>query len=191
MPWSLHRYQHTGDLHFVTFSCYRRQARLDARARSLFEHALERARIAYGFWISAYVAMPEHVHLLISEPVRGVLADAIKAIKLSVARRYGGRFWQERYYDFNVWSRKKHEEKRHYIHFNPVRRGLVERPEDWPWSSFRHHADGTRGVVEVESQWTAREREQLGIVPKVKIKTTTPGKPTAGLPGAPSNARKH
>ncbi len=188
MPWSLRRYQHTGDLHFITFSCYRRQPRLDARARQLFEQALERARWKYGFRVSAYVVMPEHVHLLVSEPERGLLASAIKAMKQSVARRCGGRLWQERYYDFNVWSRTKHEEKMNYIHANPVRRGLVERPEDWPWSSFRHHAEGMRGVVEIESRWTARDRERMGIEPRVKVRGNTPGKPKAGLPGAPWNA---
>jgi hypothetical protein len=50
-----------------------------------------------------------------------------------------------------------------YMHRNPVRRGLVERPEDWPWSSFRHYAAGVESRVEIESQWTARKRERLGI----------------------------
>jgi putative transposase len=187
MPWGLHRYQRTGDLHFVTFSCYRRQQRLDPPARRLFERALERARVNYGFWIGAYVVMPEHVHMLVSEPERESLAAVIKAIKLGVARHYGGRFWQERYYDFNVWSRGKHAEKVDYIHWNPVRRGLVERPEDWAWSSYRHHLDGRRGVAEIESQWTARKRERLGILPQVKVRSTSPGKPKPGLPGAPSS----
>ena len=40
-------------------------------------------------------------------------------------------FWQARYYDFNVWSEQKRVEKLRYIHRNPVKRGLVERPEDW------------------------------------------------------------
>jgi hypothetical protein len=42
-----------------------------------------------------------------------------------------------------------------YIHRNPVARGLVAKPEDWPWSSFRHYASGVRDTVEIESQWTA------------------------------------
>ena len=42
-----------------------------------------------------------------------------------------------------------------YIHRNPVKRGLVEKPEDWPWSSSRHYATGEQGTVEIESQWTA------------------------------------
>jgi putative transposase len=69
-------------------------------------------------------------------------------------------FWQARYYDFNVFTERKHIEKLRYIHRNPVKRGLVERPEDWQWSSFRHYATGERGTVEIESIWTAALREQ-------------------------------
>ena len=63
-------------------------------------------------------------------------------------------FWLERYYDSNVWSKEKFTEKLRYIHRNPVRRGSVERQQDWAWSSFRHYATGVEGVVEIESQWT-------------------------------------
>ena len=45
-----------------------------------------------------------------------------------------------------------------YIHRNPVKRGLVEKPEDWPWSSFRHYATGAESTVEIESQWSAMRR---------------------------------
>jgi len=79
-------------------------------------------------------------------------------------------FWQRRYYDFNVWSYRKEVEKLRYLHRNPVRRGLVERPEDWEWSSFRHHATGEEGVVEIESRWTARKRERAGQVLRVKVR---------------------
>ena len=75
--------------------------------------------------------------------------------------------WQKRFYDFNVWTEHKRIEKLRYIHRNPVRRGLVSSPEQWPWSSFRHYVSGIEGVVEIESQWTARKREQLGVTPRV------------------------
>ena len=122
--------------------------------------------------------MPEHVHLLGSEPERRLLSTALQALKQSVARRSGsslncptlakparvghtGRpFWQSRYYDRNIWSKKAFDEARAYIHRNPVRRGLVASPEDWPWSSARHYLTSEKRVVEVESQWTARERER-------------------------------
>jgi putative transposase len=116
--------------------------------------------------------MPEHVHLLVSEPERGQLSIAIQALKQSVARRLALRsaepFWQARYYDFNVWSNRKRVEKLRYIHRNPVARGLVARPEDWKWSSFRHYATGVAGRVEIESEWTARRREQMGLRPRIK-----------------------
>jgi len=55
-----------------------------------------------------------------------------------------------------------------YIHRNPVKRGLVERPEDWLWSSFHHYLTGEEGVVEIESHWTATRREKQGIYPTVR-----------------------
>ena len=50
-----------------------------------------------------------------------------------------------------------------FLHRNPVARGLVEKPEDCPWSSFRHDATGAEGTVEIESEWTARRRKALGV----------------------------
>ena len=173
MPPSLRRYQQTGHLHFITFSCYRRQPKLVTwAARARFEESLEQARRCYGVGLLGYVAMPEHVHLLVSEPEKGPLSIAIQALKQSVARRLALRsaepFWQARYYDFNVWSNRKRVEKLRYIHRNPVARGLVARPEDWKWSSYRHYLTGMEGRVEIESEWTARRREQMGIRPGIK-----------------------
>lgn len=160
MPTGLKRYQQAGDLHFVTFSCYHRLAYLGAAsARELFERSLEAIRLRYEFVVTGYVVMPEHVHLLVSEPLQGTLARALQALKLSVAVQSRQRpFWQRRYYDFNVSTREKFVEKLRYIHRNPVRRGLVTKPEDWKWSSFRHYQTGICGTVEIESEWTARQR---------------------------------
>ncbi len=168
MPWALQRFQHARCLHFVTFSCHHRDPLLvNPHSRDIFEQTLERVRRWYGFFVSAYVVMPEHVHLLISEPERAQLSVALQMLKQNTGRQLrppeGGPFWQPRYYDFNVWSEAKRIEKLRYIHRNPVKRGLVKRPEDWPWSSFRHYATGVEGVVEIESQWTARKREQTGL----------------------------
>ena len=185
MPWGLRRYQQARCLHFITFSCYRRRQLLDPETRRLFERALERARVVYGFFVVGYVVMPEHVHLLVSEPEKGVLAAAIQAIKQSVARRRIANhlhFWQARYYDFNVWSERKRIEKLRYLHRNPVKRGLVARPEDWEWSSFRHYAAGVSSVVEIESQWTATKRERAGILPRLK---TTKSESAEGAQGTP------
>jgi putative transposase len=99
-------------------------------AKDLFEDALERIRYRYDFQVIGYVAMPEHIHLLVSEPRRECLAVGLQALKLSVARRSEqSRFWQARYYDFNVFTQGKRVEKLEYMHWNPVRRGTVERME--------------------------------------------------------------
>jgi REP element-mobilizing transposase RayT len=54
-------------------------------------------------------------------------------------------FWQKRYYDFNVRNQRQFADKLGYIHRNPVKRGLCERPEGWVWSSFRHCPIGIEG----------------------------------------------
>jgi putative transposase len=165
MTQGLVRYQNSGDFHFVTFSCYGRRPYLGLPdVRGLFECSLERIRKRYNFFMFGYVVMPEHVHMLVSEPGNAVLSKAIQALKLSVAvQRRERPFWQARYYDFNVHTNLMHVEKLKYMHRNPVVRGLVEKPEEWVCSSFRHYLTGEAGMVEIESWWTAARRECGGV----------------------------
>jgi putative transposase len=160
MPWGLKRYYGTGSLHFLTWSCYQRKPLLGEPARrDLFLTSLELMQVRYRFVVIGYVVMPEHVHLLISEPLIGDPSKIIQAIKLSVSRRlfitggFSGRFWQSRFYDFNLWSSQKEVEKLKYMHRNPVVRGLMSRPEDWPWSSYRSYAYREAGLVRI-NKWT-------------------------------------
>jgi len=181
MPWGLTRFHQSGQSHFVTFCCYHRRRLLDTDERCrIFESALERVRRSYRLYVYGYVVMPEHVHLLLSEPncptppQHYTLADALKSLKQGVSRRLLGNaehFWQKRYYDFNIRNYPQFVEKLRYIHRNPVKRGLCERPEDWGWSSFRHYAIGCEGRVEIESEWTARKRERAAgrICPAVEL----------------------
>ena len=187
MPWGLTRFHHSGQSHFVTFCCYHRHRLFttDASCR-VFESALERVRRSYRLYVYGYVVMPEHVHLLLSEPQRDTLAEALKSLKQGVSRRLLGslplkpktglsgapeHFWQKRYYDFNIRNYAQFVEKLRYIHRNPVKQGLCDRPEDWHWSSFRHYATGAEGRVEIESEWTARKRERAAgkLCPAVEL----------------------
>jgi putative transposase len=138
MPLGLVRHQTENHDHFITFSCYDRRPYLSApESRDIFERSLERTRRRYKFDILAYVIMPEHVHLLVTEPETEPLSKALQALKLSVSKQCRERpFWHDRYYDFNVFTNRKQTEKIKYIHRNPVTRGLVERPEHWPHSSY-------------------------------------------------------
>jgi len=61
-------------------------------------------------------------------------------------------FWQRRFYDFNVWSKKKRIEKLNYMHMNPVKRGLVTDPKLWPWSSYRFYQYGEKGLCTPDSE---------------------------------------
>src|SRR5258708_37839650 len=157
MPWCLRRYAGPGSLHFIPWSCYRRKPLLGHPARrDLLLTVLDLMRVRYRFAVIGYVVMPEHVHLLISEPLIGNPSKILQAVKLSVSRRlaiggqFSGRFWQSRFYDFNLWAKHKEGEKLKYMHRNPVVRGLVASPEDWRWSSYRSYAYGEAGDGWVE-----------------------------------------
>jgi putative transposase len=170
----LHRYYGGHDLHFITCSCYRRQPQLgSATRRDLFLKLLEEARRKYRFVVHGYVLMPEHFHLLMTEPEVGDPSVVMKVIKERFTRQLNRKHrrtaqatlweptsdpvWQKRFYDFNVWSERKHIEKLRYMHRNPVKRGLVDQPDQWKWSSFRAYAYGERGAVRVNFQEWALE----------------------------------
>jgi putative transposase len=215
VPWGLYRFHQSRRPHFITFTCYRRQSFLNTpTVRNAFASILERTRLRFDFFIYGFVVMPNHVHLLISEPKQGTIATVIQSLKIATARyekthicqkmadmghssqtkadmghsvtadmgrsdkthisqqmgdmghkTESSRFWQRRYYDRNVRDNKEFFEALKYIHRNPVRRGLVDKPEDWPWSSYRHYAFYENGVVTVESQWAAYKRNHPAADP--------------------------
>ncbi|HEY3703507.1 MAG TPA: transposase, partial [Terracidiphilus sp.] len=160
MPSGLKRFQKAEALHFITFSCFQRLPFLEeSEPKDLFELVLEQTRARHQARVFAYVLMPEHIHLLINEPPLILLAQFLKALKQITSRKLRGdrpQFWQERYFDANIYSESGRSQVIRYIHRNPVKRGLVAFPQQYRWSSFNHYATGIRGVVEIESEWTAR-----------------------------------
>ena len=156
-------------LHFITCSCYRRRPFLTkARKRDVVLKILNDVRERYEFSLVGYVVMPEHMHLLITEPRIGTPGTVMQVFKQRVARalrrkrRAGNKsqlrlwqsssdeaakhFWQRRFYDFNVWTAKKRIEKLNYMHRNPVKRGLVSDPKLWMWSSYRFYQYGEQNI---------------------------------------------
>ena len=135
MPKGLKRRYGQGHLHFITCSCYRRLPLLGSvRSRNIFVQILGEVRDRHGFALVGYVVMPEHIHLLISEPANGSPSTVLQVLKQRVSRRLRRKprrhasaaqwslrfdraghslpqFWQPRFYDFNVWSQKKKAEK--------------------------------------------------------------------------------
>jgi putative transposase len=164
MPSRLQRFQKDGHYHAINFSCYRHQSWLqDEHACIVFEETLEELRQRHEFYLFGYVIMPDHIHLLLSEPKKQTLATTLSVLKGETSKQLKGsrqQFWQVRYFDFNIFTQKKFVEKLRYIHRNPVEEGLVEKPEDWPWSSYRHWLTGEAGHVQIESHWTFALRER-------------------------------
>jgi putative transposase len=107
-------------------------------------------REKYQFHLLGYVIMPEHVHLLLSEPPTHPLSTVLGSLKRSVSKKLPeSPFWLPRYHDFNVFSPAKCLEKLRYLHRNPVTRGLVSAPIDYPWSSFRTYATRIQSTVKI------------------------------------------
>ncbi len=150
MPRGLKRYFGRQDFHFITFSCYQRCQFLQSdTAKICFLEVLGEVRTQCAFRLAGYVVMPEHVHLVLDEPPGANPARIIQILKQRVSRklRESGeivpqdlmekkRFWQRRYFDFNLYSEEKLREKLDYMHLNPVKRGLVLHPREWQWSSW-------------------------------------------------------
>src|SRR5256885_2653749 len=82
MPWGLTRFHHSGQSHFVTFCCYHRRRSFTTDAsRRIFESALERVRRSFRLSVYGYVVMPEHIHLLLSEPQQDTSSDRTAPLK--------------------------------------------------------------------------------------------------------------
>ena len=171
------RFNTPGEAHFLTFSCYRGLPLLSRdRSCSWLAEQLSRALMIHHMHLWAYVFMPEHVHLLVwpAQPAysisqflaavkQPVTARAVKYLRQArpaflenlLDRQPNGRahhrFWQRGGgYDRNLTAAEEIWAKIDYMHFNPVKRGLCQQPEDWRWSSACQHRDGRPGDVSLE-----------------------------------------
>lgn len=169
----MRRIEKSNRARYVTFSNYRRLPLLGRPAiRNVFADVLVEARTLYDFRLIAWVAMPEHVHMiLMPRPPEESIVEPLWWLKREVGRRvvarwreldapilgkitlHNGRvkYWQPGGgYDRVIRSEHDLIEKIRYIHLNPVRRGLVEQPEDWAWSSARWYKGISEGQVPID-----------------------------------------
>lgn len=169
-------YDTPGEAHFLTFSCYHRLPLFGKdRTCRWFVEALDEGRRKQSFDVWAWVIMPEHVHLLLW-PRKAIyrMADILSAIKTPVGakaivylqdhaprflerltvvhrRRTYHHFWQVGAgHDHNLWEPRSIHRAVAYIHANPVRRGLVQRAEDWAWSSAADWAGADKTPFRVD-----------------------------------------
>ena len=164
-----------GEAHELTFSCFRRRKFLSKdRTREYFISAVQQARQTHRFHLWAYVLMPEHVHMIVLPLEEDYDMSAIqKSIKQSVSRKAleylrrenpkglrfmetGQRkqpyaFWKAGGgYDRNVILPETLQYMVNYIHNNPVRRGLVEDPGAWYWSSLQEWQEEGAGPLSLD-----------------------------------------
>ena len=108
--------------------------------------ALKDSRRKLSFRLCGYVLMPDHWHALIGVDHPLSISRAVQDIKWIAAQRIGrhrtsgGSFWQHQFWDRFIRHGKEFRHRLAYMHFNPVRRGLVSNPEEWRWSSYNNFA---------------------------------------------------
>ena len=140
----VHRLRNTDRVFFVSVNLRRRVEPLAGADYPLMIDALEGARRRLGFLLCGYVLMPDHWHALIWTGYPLTLSQVIHDIKKVSARRLhvrrgtAGPLWQHQFWDRFVRHAKEFTDRLTYMHINPVRKGLVPRPEDWPWSSYNN-----------------------------------------------------
>jgi putative transposase len=178
-----HRENRPGHAHFLTFSCFQRRPFLSGdRSRQWLVDAIILAQHSHQLDLWAYVIMPEHVHLIIfPRNDEYSMSSILTTVKQSVAKRAilfvrrqapqfipqmedrqpngqsSLRFWQRGGgYDRNLHSTEEVWEKIHYIHNNPVTRGLVQAANDWLWSSAADYAGVRKGPLPVKWEMVPR-----------------------------------
>ena len=142
----VHRLRLTERIFFVTVNLRRRVEPFGGTEYPLLLEALEASRRRLGFLLCGYVLMPDHWHALIWTHYPLTISQVIHDVKIESARRLHARrgtegpLWQHQFWDRFVRHAKEFNERLTYMHLNPVRKGLVKRPEDWRWSSCNNFA---------------------------------------------------
>jgi putative transposase len=179
------RYE-SGSARYITASCYKRMQLMGSPAiRDAFAAQLEELRKKWGFKLRAWVAMPEHFHMILWPGARHKnetpdMAPILHDFKGTFGRYVIGRwrvmnapilsqiagprgrpvFWQRGGgFDRNIRTEEEMAREITYIHQNPVKRGLVTSPTDWAWSSARWYAGMTDGVVTIDPVWWLKPRD--------------------------------
>ena len=126
--------------YFITASTYQRKTLFQTdRMALLFVDVLLHYRLQNKYLLHEFVVMPDHFHVLVAPATS--LEKAVQLIKGGFSYRakkeleFGGEIWEKSFYDRRVRDAEENERIRNYIHQNPVKRGLVETAEDYPYSS--------------------------------------------------------
>ena len=176
----LPRFHIKGHIYYITTVLYNR---LPVFTRPSFiiplYDSLNFYRYRQDFKLLGYVIMPDHIHLMIWPHGESTVSDIMRDYKeftskriirqaevegidewVAAFRRAGqetgrskNKVWQDSYWDENVFTERFLRQKLNYMHRNPVRAGLVERPGDYPYSSYRNYQLGEEWLIEIDRGW--------------------------------------
>ncbi len=124
-----------GSIYFITTSLGQKTPSFSEREAEIVQETILDLASSKEVMLYAYVIMPDHIHLLI-KPLNLGISKTLQLIKGRASRKINkGSFWQKGFVDFTILTNKKFQEKFNYIHYNPVKKGLVEKAEDYKYSS--------------------------------------------------------
>ena len=176
----LRRFHIEGHIYYITTVIYNR---LPIFTRPTFVipllDSLNFYRYKQEFKLLGYVVMPDHIHLVIWPFGNSTVSDIMRDFKEFTAKRiirqaevesiedwskafcYAGeetgrsnnKVWQDSFWDENVYTERFLRQKLNYVHRNPPRAGLVERPADYPYSSYRNYEFGEEWLIEIDRGW--------------------------------------
>jgi REP element-mobilizing transposase RayT len=141
---NVHRLRTSDRVFFITTNLNQGERPFRDVEYAIILETIAKSRTRLGFLFCGYVLMPDHWHALISTvhplTISDVLQDIkrLASIKINKLRKTKGSRWQHQFWDRFVRHSKEFVERLEYMHYNPVRKGLVERPEQWRWSSVNN-----------------------------------------------------
>ena len=148
-----------GGTFFFTVTLQNRKSCLLVDKINLFKEAVQQVKTKLPFQIKAYVICPEHLHMIWELPkndsnyserwkkIKALFSKLVhrSGFKLSKTKHNEYRLWQRRFWEHAIRDLTDFENHVNYIHFNPIKHGLVENLHDWPHSSFHHYVK--RGTI--------------------------------------------
>ena len=157
-----------GGTYFFTVVTYRRQRFLcDDNVRPVLRSAIQHTRTTHPFTIDAWVLLPDHLHCIWTLPPNdadfGVRWAMIKRyitkhcgqylqreewLNTSKRRRKESTLWQRRFWEHQIRDDHDYEIHMDYLHYNPVKHGLVKQVKDWPYSTFHRYV--LEGIYSLE-----------------------------------------
>lgn len=145
----------------------------DDKDREEFKRILKRTKERYGYLLHAYVLMDNHYHLLMETPhanIKQAMQNINTSYAVSVNKRHGryGHLFQGRYKAFIVDKESYLLELSRYIHLNPIRAKIVQKPEDYKWGSYRAYIGAGDGITDTEDTLYAFSKKRAIAIKKYK-----------------------